>query len=124
MLQQRQKLEVAEILTKENKKKEMGTFYLDTWKSEKDKLMCVSAIDLIGIIDKTDFMGGMYENITFETIMREIFTSAAVDEKEFEIEESLKSILMTGYIPICSHREALQQAVFAVRSSSRLQQKR
>ena len=34
----------------------MGTFYLDKWTNEKDKTMKFKAIDLIGIIDKTDFL--------------------------------------------------------------------
>ncbi len=114
LLQQRQKLEVREKFIKDNKEKEMGTFYLDTWKSEKDKAMSISAIDLIGIMDKTDFMGGMYKDIPFIEVIKEIFSSASIEEKEYEVEESLKSILMTGYIPVCSHREALQQAVFAI----------
>ena len=114
LLQQRQKLEVKEILLKENKEKEMGTFYLDTWKNEKDKTMKIGAIDLIGVIDKTDFNGGMYVDIAFADLIEEIFTSAGLESDEYEIQEDLKNIKMTGFIPICSHREALQQAVFAV----------
>lgn len=118
LLQQRQKLEVKKKLVKEKTEREMGTFYLDTWKSEKDKLMTIAAIDLMGVIDKTDFMGGIYKDIPFEDLIQEIMLSAGAEEKEYEIEENLKDILMTGYIPICTHREALQQAIFAVRSNS------
>ena len=114
LLQERQKLEVTETLIKTNEEKEFGTFYLDTWKSEKDKLMTIGAIDLIGVIDKTDFMGGIYKDITFEDLIQQIMSSSKVKEREYEIEEALKNIELTGYIPICTHREALQQAVFAV----------
>ena len=114
LLQQRQRLDVTETIIKDNKVKEMGTFYLDTWANEKDKIMKFGAIDLIGIIDKTDFKGGMYTNISFNNLIKEIMTSVHLTEEDFEIQEDLKNITLTGYIPICTHREALQQAVFAV----------
>lgn len=114
LLQQRQKLHVTEAIVKEEKVKDMGTFYLDTWKNEKDKTMKFGAIDLIGVIDKTDFNGGMYKDVTFASLLGEIFTSAGLESDEYEIQEDLKQITLTGYIPICSHREALQQVIFAV----------
>lgn len=114
LLQQRQKLKATETFVKEDKVKDMGTFYLDSWKNEKEKTMKFGAIDLIGVIDKTDFKGGMYKNVTFAHLMQEIFISAGLESDEYEIEESLKNILITGHIPICSHRSALQQALFAV----------
>lgn len=72
------------------------------------------AIDLIGLIDKTTFYGGMYNNVTVEDLCEEIFTSAGLESDEYEIQEDLKNIQLTGYIPICTHREALQQVVFAI----------
>lgn len=114
LLQQRQKLHVTEAIIKEEKVKDMGTFYLDTWKNEKDKTMKFGAIDLIGVIDKTDFNGGMYKDVTFASLLGEIFTSAGLESDEYEIQEDLKQITLTGHIPICSHREALQQIIFAV----------
>ena len=92
----------------------MGTFYLDTWKNKHDKQMEISAIDLVGIMDKTDFNGGIYENVTVTKILDEIFTSAGLSSEDYEIQEDLKAIVLNGYLPICSHREALQQVIFAI----------
>lgn len=114
LLQQRQKLEVTEILIKENKKIPMGTFYLDTWKNKNDKQMDISAIDLVGVIDKTDFNGGIYVNVTAGEILEEIFASAGLSSEDYEIPENLASIVLNGYLPICTHRKALQQVVFAI----------
>lgn len=114
LLQQRQRLQVTETIINENKEKDMGTFYLDTWVNEKDKTMKIGAIDLIGVIDKTDFNGGIYTNITFENLIKEIMSSVNLTEDDYEIQEELKNITLAGYLPICSHRSALQQAVFAV----------
>jgi len=114
LLQQRQKFQVKETLIKKNQEKFLGTYYLDKWSNEKDKTMKIEAIDLIGVIDKTDFIGGMYTNILFEDLIEEIMTSANLESDEYEIEQVLTNIELTGYIPICTHREALQQVLFAV----------
>ncbi len=114
LLQERQPLIVTEELIKENREKQMGTFYLDTWSNEKNKTMKITAIDLIGIIDKTDFYGGIYENVSFGTIIESIMSSANVSSENYEVQSDLRNIMMTGYLPICSHRKALQQICFAV----------
>lgn len=114
LLQQRQRLNVKETLLKENKEKDMGVYYLNSWKNKEDKIMEMSATDIIGVLDKTNFNGGMYKKIKFKDLIKEILESAKLYEDEYSIDNSLKNIELTGYIPICSYREALQQAVFAV----------
>lgn len=114
LLQERQKLKVTETLIKENKVLDMGTFYLDKWQNEKNKIMKFKAIDLLGVIDKTTFYGGMYKDKTVSSVIEEIMTSAGLGEDDYEIEESLKNIKLNGYIPICSHRAALQQVAFVI----------
>lgn len=114
LLQQRQRLDVIETLLKENTEINMGSYYLNTWANKEDKIMEISATDIIGVLDKTNFNGGMYSKIRFEDLIKKILGSAKMDAEEYYIDDSLKNIELTGYIPICSHREALQQAVFAV----------
>lgn len=118
-LQERQQLRAYKVAN--DAKIEMGTFYLDTWKNKKSKTMNFSAIDIIGLLDKTSFTGGMY-NSTFEAVIEEIMESAGFTNTDYEIQEELKSIPVIGYIPVCTHREALQQILFtsgAVANSSR-----
>lgn len=112
LLQEKQKLQVTEIV--KNEEVNMGTLYLSEWKNKEYKTMQFKAQDLIGVIDSTDFNGGMYINILFGDLIDEIMKSAGVDEDNYEIEECLKNIKITGYIPICSHRAALQKAIFTV----------
>ncbi len=109
MLQQRQKLQVVE--TVDGQSIPMGTFYLDTWKNGSEKGVDMTAIDIVGVIDKTDFMGGVYENAAAETVVSEIMDSAGAD---YLLDESLKDVPLSGYIPICTHRQALQQVAFAL----------
>lgn len=111
-LQERQIINAYKV--QNNEEKEMGTFYLDSWKSENDNKMKFSAIDLIGILDKSEFLGGIYTNITLENIIEEIMTSANIESTSYEIENSIKNIELSGYIPICTHREALQFVLFTV----------
>jgi len=109
-------LQVTETIKEDNttKVKDMGTFYLDKWQNEKNKIMKFKAIDLIGVIDKTTFYGGMYKDKTVDEVVKEIMTSAGLEKDDYEIEERLKNIKLNGYIPICSHRAALQQVAFVI----------
>lgn len=111
-LQERQQLQVYKLANDEQLN--MGAFYLDTWKNDREKMMSFTAIDLIGIIDKTTFMGNMYNNSTVETVINEIMTSAGLLQSNYKIDEELKNISVNGYIPICTHREALQQLLFSI----------
>lgn len=111
-LQQRQALNVYEI--KNNTQIDMGTFYIDSWQSENDNKMEFKGIDLIGLLDKTDFDGGMYSNVTAQTLIGRIMTSAGFTSDYYSIDDDIKYVLLTGYIPVCTHREALQQVLFTI----------
>lgn len=109
LLQERQPLTAYEYL--DGLKKNMGTFYLDDWQNESESTFKMGAVDLIGVIDSTDFKGGIYVNVPAGNIINEIMTSAGVPH---ELDSSLNGILLSGYIPICTHREALQQVAFVI----------
>ena len=109
LLQQKQKVNVVEYVNGVEKK--MGTFYFDEPESDTDKTTTISCIDLIGVIDQTDFKGGMYFNALVTSILDEIMTSA---KAEYELDSSFSGVALSGYIPICSHREALQQLAIAI----------
>ena len=111
-LQQRQELNVYQ--NKNGVFTNFGTFYIDNWQSKNDNKMEFRGVDLIGLLDKTTFDGGMYFNITAEDLIEEIFESANIDNSLYNIQEELKNILMSGYIPVCTHREALQQVLFTI----------
>lgn len=93
----------------------MGTFYLDGWEGVDENQIKFSLIDGIGIIDKTKFKKGrIYVEETAETIVSEIMESA--NWTKYTLSDELKSITLSGYIPVCTHREALQQVAFALRA--------
>ena len=111
-LQQRQELNVYQ--SKNGELNNMGTFYIDNWQSKNDNKMEFSGIDLIGLLDKTNFDGGIYNNVTVENLITQIFNSAGFTSEYFTIQDELKNILLAGYIPVCTHREALQQILFTI----------
>lgn len=112
-LQKKQKVVVYEYLDAEMKN--MGTFYLNNWKSNSEIEISFTAIDAIGLLDQTKFKKGrIYNNETASTIISEIMQSAGWEK--YTIDNGLGDILLSGYIPICTHREALQLVVFCMRA--------
>lgn len=88
-----------------------GTLYVDTWKSQ-GNVVNFSFIDLIGLMDKTKFYDGqIYNAVAAGEIISSIMESAGIDA--YSVADEVAEMLLTGHIAICTHREALQQVVFA-----------
>lgn len=88
-----------------------GTLYLEKWKSNSNTVN-FSLIDVIGLMDKTKFYNGrIYELEEAGAIIADIMESAGVED--YSVSDDVASIPLTGHIAICTHREALQQVVFA-----------
>lgn len=88
-----------------------GNFYIESWKQSSNNMMDLSAIDAIGIMDKTYFLGGMYTNKNVPDLVDEIMTNAGFG---YSVDSAFTNTTVTGWIPYCTHREALQQVVFAI----------
>lgn len=113
LFQQRQEIKVLGKM--DGIKMNMGTFYLDEPKSDTDSTVTMQCIDLIGVMDDTEYLGGYWpEGIAAEDLIVKIMTSAGVEPDLFEIENDLSGRKIYGYLPICTHREALQQVAFAL----------
>lgn len=91
--------------------KGFGTFYLDEWESKGNKIMSLSTVDGIGIMDGTYFYGDIYKNISAKDLIEKIMNAAGFG---YSIDDSLQDILLSGWIPRCSYREALQQVAIAI----------
>lgn len=113
MLQQKQAINISSYDDKGNAT-DYGTFFLEEPTSEDDDTTSFSCVDFLGVIDKTQFLGGMYTNKNAGELFDEIMLSAEVKDNEYDVTEDLRTKTITGYIPICSHREAVQQWAFAV----------
>lgn len=68
-------------------------------------LDCQSAIGLL----EDDFLGGIYDDEPMKNVVSDI-----LGDIQYEIAQELDEETITGYIPVCTRREALQQVAFAV----------
>lgn len=112
-LQQKQAIAVTQK-DEEGVETSFGTFFLEEPYSEDDDTTTMQCVDFLGVIDKTDFLGGVYFAKNAGDLLAEIMASAEVEEDEYEVAPELAAKSITGWIPICTHREALQQWAFAV----------
>lgn len=77
-----------------------------TRKSEKDySIRCQSSIGLLN----DEFLGGLYQEKPVKGLLTEILGSW-----EYDLDPIFENKTVTGYIPVCTQREALQQVAFAV----------
>ena len=88
-----------------------GTFYLDTWENRSDKICVMKAVDGIGVMEGTTFTGGIYFDAPAETIIDAIMDDAGFG---YALDNSLRTIPVSGWLPIMSHRAALQQVAIAI----------
>lgn len=113
MLQQKQAINAATI-DGDGKRTEYGTFFLDEPSSDAEDTVTLECVDLLGVIDKTDFLGGIYFEKNAAELIGEIMESAGVELDEYEIMTEIGDKTLGGWLPICTHREALQQVAFAL----------
>lgn len=95
-----------------NGKTMIGTFYIDDSTRVSKNVYNVSCIDALGILDEDPFAAAMYTNANAKTALEDIVGGHFT----LELSEELQTEKLTGYIPDCSRREALQQAAFALRA--------
>lgn len=67
-------------------------------------ISCQSSIGLLN----DDFLGGIYIQKPLEELVAEI-----LNDWEFEIDPYFAGVTISGYLPVCSQREAMQQVSFA-----------
>ena len=109
LLQHRQPLTVIAVI--DGTETFVGRYYLDTWENLTDNLIKLTCVDELGLLDTLTYRGGIWlEPITMGALLAQMFTGLNVD---YEIDPDLETVPLTGWIPICSYREALQQIAFA-----------
>jgi hypothetical protein len=90
----------------------MGAFHLETWESEDDSTGVFTSNDSIGVLDKTNFkLGQIYSSATAGSIIDAIMASAGWTD--YTVDSTISAVTLSGWIAICTHREALQQVAFA-----------
>lgn len=90
-----------------------ATTFVKQSKRKSKFLWDVRSEDYIGFLDRIPFVGGIYKNKNAVALMEEIFSVANVP---YVIEDSFDGIVVNGYIPYSTCREALAQVAFAIQA--------
>ncbi|HOJ01284.1 MAG TPA: hypothetical protein PLL88_06650 [Anaerolineaceae bacterium] len=89
----------------------LGKFYLSEWKNTSEHEFEFRAVDIIGILDATDYDGNFWSADTpLGTVLAQTFVPINV---LYTLDESLQSVPIRGWIPPGNYREALQQICLA-----------
>ena len=93
----------------------IGQFYVDVWENVSQSLNKLVCVDLLGILDKLEYNGGMWLNaVSLDVLLSTVLDGAGM---AYELDPELDGKQVKGWIPICTYREALQQIAFAVGAS-------
>lgn len=87
----------------------VGVFYLDKAERLSADTWDVSAINAIGVLDESTYLGGVYSGMPAGTLLADILTNHV-----HSISSAVAEVPIYGYLPVCTRREALQQVLFAV----------
>lgn len=108
-LQQRQKIQIYEKV--DGEEYQMATHYLKEWSTDNDVISTFKCQDITGLMSTTMFKGNIYVDESVENIIGEILSDFGLDD--YYIAPEIAEKTLTGVIKPCSHREAIQQVMFA-----------
>lgn len=91
----------------------IGVFYIKSSSRSSASLYDVSCHDALGVLDDEPFSAAVYSAKSAKTLITEILGG----HFSLDYDPALESETVTGYIPDCTKREALQQIVFALRAT-------
>lgn len=109
LLQKRQKIEIYEIV--DGVPYQMATHYIKSWETTSGAISTFKNQDILGIMDNANFKGNLYFGTKASVIIDEIMQSFGWTD--YYINDEIGKIVLSGAIAPCTHREALQQVVFA-----------
>lgn len=89
----------------------LGIFYLKDGKQLGEKRYSVETQDAVGILDNNQFMGGVYDDALVSDILASIMAGEGIT---YFLDDSYVDARVSGYLPICTKRVALQQLAFAI----------
>ena len=89
----------------------LGKFYLQSAAGTVDAVTSITCVDIVGVLDTLDYVGGIYNERPLEELLAEILGPEGIP---FEIDPAFAGVTITGHLPICKKRVALQQISFAV----------
>jgi hypothetical protein len=89
----------------------IGKFYLSDWENISDYEFKFYAIDVLGVLDATDYDGNFWSTAT--TLSEIIAETLDPINISYEIDSSIEDTELKGWIPPGNYRQAIQQICFA-----------
>lgn len=86
---------------------QIATQYITDSSRENQRYYTFSCQSAIGRLDE-EFLGGVYNGYPLVSLLRSVLAGFPADWEQFSGEK------ITGYLPVCTKREALQQIAFAI----------
>ncbi|MEG2096545.1 MAG: hypothetical protein RRY65_00105 [Pseudoflavonifractor sp.] len=105
------KQELTTYKTVDGVRTEMGTYYLQNASGTVDAITQLACVDMIGILDTLEYKGGIYAAKPLHAMLGEILTPEGIP---FVVDAAFNGVTISGYLPICTKRAALQQIAFAI----------
>lgn len=87
----------------------IGRYYFDSYKQTGKDKYTLYGLSVIGVLANQKHYGGMYTNATVADVIADILQGYP-----YTIDASVVNNTITGYLPIASKRDNLQQVLFAV----------
>ena len=87
----------------------VGRYYFDSYKQTGKNKYTLYGISVIGLLANQKHYGGMYLEASLSTVIEDILSGYP-----YTIDASIANNTITGYLPIASKRDNLQQVLFAV----------
>lgn len=86
----------------------VAVHYIHSSTRESPFFYTMSCQSAIGNMEDT-FLGGIYNNVSLEAVLKSIFGRI-----RYELSSAFNGVTVSGYLPVCTRREALQQVAFAI----------
>lgn len=105
------KQELAAYKTVDGVRTFLGLYYLQKAEGTVDAVTQLSCVDIVGILDTLEYKGGIYDEVPVENLLDDILTPEGI---AFELDAAFAGVTISGYLPICKKRGALQHIAFAI----------
>lgn len=118
-LQEGQQLTVLNLAHIDGKTEEvpLGVFYLTAWNNPSEYTSEFVANDLLFKLANRQYTHSkFYTNATVETILNDMFSEFDLSyngELQYHVDDNVKNVTLTGYLPITDYRKALQTVCIA-----------
>lgn len=88
----------------------LGVFFVKSYERTADRIYSVASEDYMGLLESVIFSGGIYTSANAAELLAAVFASANVP---YDI-SGIAGKTVTGWLPVCTCREAVRQICFAV----------